>query len=108
MPNTDYFQLQSNTRFEAAKQEILSALPETASTRDREVALSEFYSQWVKQEEVHLRQYADEWNRRNWSLVFMEMRAVMRRWKFRLFGGAPESKLYDSSPSSSKSRKSSS
>ena len=45
-----YDDQQSNSRFEAARQQILAALPADAPTLDKEDALSEFYRHWVLQE----------------------------------------------------------
>lgn len=76
--------LQSNSRFEAAKEAILSALPETATVLDKESTLSEFYKQWVMQEKARTDAYTTEWRSRNWALIFLETRVRFGKLK-RLF-----------------------
>ena len=60
---------QSNTRFYAAKEAVQSSLPSTASTRDKEEAISIFLKQWVVQEKDDADAYTEEWRRRNFQLI---------------------------------------
>lgn len=78
------FWLESNTRFYAAKESILSNLPLTATARDKEVALSEFYKQWVLQEREWMERYTKEWRRRNYDLILLEARVKFYRLSTRL------------------------
>jgi len=78
------FWLESNTRFYAAKESILSNLPSTATARDKEVALSEFYRQWVLQEREWTERYTKEWRRRNYDLIILEARVEFYRLSTRL------------------------
>jgi len=73
------FWLESNTRFYAAKESILSSLPLTATVRDKEVALSEFYKQWLLQEREWSERYTKEWRRRNYDLILLEFRVKFYR-----------------------------
>jgi len=73
------FWLESNTRFHAARESILSSLPLTATARDKEVALSEFYKQWLLQERERTDKYTKEWRKRNYDLIFLEFRAKFYR-----------------------------
>ncbi|TRM63120.1 hypothetical protein BD626DRAFT_557623 [Schizophyllum amplum] len=58
------FWLDSNGRFEAARQEVLAALPTDAPPLDKEDALSEFYRQWV-----------------NWEIIQLEWRVKWQQFK---------------------------
>ncbi|KAF9454531.1 hypothetical protein P691DRAFT_806705 [Macrolepiota fuliginosa MF-IS2] len=78
------FWLDSNSRFEAAKEAILSALPETATTLDKENALSEFHKQWVMQEKACTDVYTTEWRRRNLALIILETRVRYRKLSSRI------------------------
>ena len=91
------FRAQSNSRFEAAKSAILSSLPESTTTIDKESALSEFYKQWNMQEKVSTDAYTLEWRRRNWTLILLETRVRYQRFISRI------SSLFSSSSSSSSS-----
>jgi len=73
------FWLESNTRFYEARESILSSLPLTATARDKEVALSEFYKQWVLQEREGAERYTKEWRRRNYDLILLEFRVKFYR-----------------------------
>ncbi|KAL1757974.1 hypothetical protein FB107DRAFT_208157 [Schizophyllum commune] len=77
------FWLDSNLRFEAARQQILAALPADAPTLDKEDALSEFYRHWVLQEGERLDAYTDEWRARNWDVIKLEWRVKWQRFKQR-------------------------
>ncbi|KAI0797978.1 hypothetical protein C8Q75DRAFT_801880 [Abortiporus biennis] len=68
--NHEYW-LDSNTRFEAGQQAVLDNLPSTASAEDREIALSQYYKQWVAQESERQHAYSDEWRKRNWANIFL-------------------------------------
>ncbi|KAI0780885.1 hypothetical protein BD413DRAFT_659999 [Trametes elegans] len=68
------FWLESNSRFYAAKEAVLEALPEGVSAEQREAALSEFYTRWVAQERTRLDEYNSEWRRRNWSTILLGAR----------------------------------
>lgn len=69
-----HFWFDSNSRFEAAKQAILDSLPVSCSELGKEQALSEFYKQWVKQEEDRLQHFTDEWRRRNTAGIVLAAR----------------------------------
>jgi len=73
------FWLESNTRFYAARNSILSNLPLTATARDKEVALSEFCKQWLLQEREWTERYTKEWRRRNYDLILLEFRVKFYR-----------------------------
>ncbi|KAL9715191.1 hypothetical protein Ac2012v2_001852 [Leucoagaricus gongylophorus] len=88
------FWLNSNYRFEAAKSAILSSLPESTTTIDKESALSDFYKQWNMQEKVSTDAYTLEWRRRNWTLILLETRVRYQRFISRT------SSLFSSSSSS--------
>ncbi|KAI5123361.1 hypothetical protein M0805_001782 [Coniferiporia weirii] len=81
------FWTDSNTRFEDAKRAVLSALPENATPEATETALSEFYGNWLRQEHGRLREYSDEWSRRNYGGIVFAARAAIRRFRARVFGG---------------------
>ncbi|THU89519.1 hypothetical protein K435DRAFT_286283 [Dendrothele bispora CBS 962.96] len=68
------FWLDSNCRFEAAKQAVIEGLPSTASPLDKERALSEFYKQWLMQERSRLDQYTDSWRNRNVACILLSAR----------------------------------
>ncbi|KAF8557272.1 hypothetical protein OG21DRAFT_1482363 [Imleria badia] len=74
----------SNTRFEAAKQSVLTSLPESASPKTRENALSEFYKKWVMQEKTRQNDYSDEWRKRNWETILLAARVEYQRVKRRI------------------------
>jgi hypothetical protein len=69
---------QSNTRFEAAKQSVLSSLPESSTPLARERALSEFYRKWVMQESRRQNAYDIEWRKRNFEAIMFAMRVEWR------------------------------
>ena len=78
---------QSNSRFNRAKEELLSSLPATATPEYKEAALSNFYSQWLVQERVRLRNYADVWSRQNGTEILLAARAAIRKFRALLGGG---------------------
>ncbi|KIJ69003.1 hypothetical protein HYDPIDRAFT_105565 [Hydnomerulius pinastri MD-312] len=83
--NHNYW-LESNTRFEAAKESVLSSLPESASTEMRENALSEFYKKWVVQERTRQDEYSSEWRKRNFDNIILAARVEYQRFKQRIWG----------------------
>ncbi|KAJ3568596.1 hypothetical protein NP233_g5612 [Leucocoprinus birnbaumii] len=76
----------SNSRFEAAKSAILSSLPQSATTLDKESAMSEFNKQWVMQEKARTDAYTTEWRRRNWALILLETRVRYQKFTSRIGG----------------------
>lgn len=68
------FWLDSNSRFNAGKAAILDSLPPSATPRDGEIALSEFYKQWLIQEAQRTDRYTREWRSRNIRLIFLAVR----------------------------------
>jgi len=74
----------SNTRFETAKQSVLTSLPESASSETRENALSEFYKKWVMQEKARQDEYSTEWRKRNWDTILLAARVEYQRFKRRI------------------------
>ena len=76
--------MQSNTRFEAGKNDALSALPDTATDLDRENALTGYYQQWLQQERARMDTYTDEWRRRNWQEIMLAARVRYHRLVSRL------------------------
>ncbi|TFK98890.1 hypothetical protein BDV98DRAFT_551991 [Pterulicium gracile] len=73
------FWLDSNTRFAAGTETVLSCLPAKASVADREAALSEFYKQWVTQEKDRMHMYTTAWRRRNFAGVMLGARVEWSR-----------------------------
>jgi hypothetical protein len=69
---------QSNTRFEEAKQSVLSCLPESSTPLARERALSEFYRKWVMQESRREEVYNTEWRKRNFEEIVSTVRIEWR------------------------------
>ncbi|KAH9946080.1 uncharacterized protein BXZ73DRAFT_37743 [Epithele typhae] len=78
------FWRESNTRFYAAKDAVLAAFPEDTTAEEREVALSEFYSGWVAQENARLDAYGGSWRRRNWAAIALAARVRYERFWARL------------------------
>ena len=76
--------LQSNTRFYAAKEAVLQSLPEGTTPEQREVALSEFYHNWVAQERTRLDEYGEEWRRRNWAAILLGARVHYEKFVSRI------------------------
>ncbi|KAE9409698.1 hypothetical protein BT96DRAFT_1012636 [Gymnopus androsaceus JB14] len=68
------FWLDSNARFEAAKEAVLASLPASATPFDKENALSEFYKQWLLQESERVDEYARLWRARNWANIVLAAR----------------------------------
>ncbi|KAH7910182.1 hypothetical protein BJ138DRAFT_139798 [Hygrophoropsis aurantiaca] len=108
--NHNYW-LESNTRFEAAKQSVLDSLrapepsqspsspshPPTSPTPSHtspspthpdpltlERALSEFYKKWVVQESARQAAYSAEWRRRNAETILLAARVEYQRFKARI------------------------
>jgi hypothetical protein len=78
------FWLDSNTRFEAAKEAVLASLPSQSTPIDKEKALSEFYKQWCMQEASRTGGYTNEWRKRNFSLVLLGARVGYQRFVTRI------------------------
>jgi hypothetical protein len=75
---------QSNTRFEEAKQSVLSSLPESSTTLARERALSKFYRKWVMQESRRAEVYNAEWRKRNFEEIVSAVRIERRNLQNRI------------------------
>ena len=75
---------QSNSRFNAGKTAILESLPPSATPRDGEIALSEFYKQWLIQEAQRTDRYTKEWRSRNISLIVLAVRLKYQKMWSRL------------------------
>ncbi|KII88447.1 hypothetical protein PLICRDRAFT_111186 [Plicaturopsis crispa FD-325 SS-3] len=81
------FWADSNTRFEAARAEVLASLPPSASPIDKERAESTFYTHWLMQEAERQRAYSAEWRRRNLECILMAARVQWRKmWGGMKFG----------------------
>lgn len=83
-----HFWLDANMRFEAAKAMILDALPESATTLNKEHALSDFYRQWLIQESDRTDVYTVEWRKRYFAIIVLGARVEYWRLRKRLFGFA--------------------
>jgi len=70
---------QSNSRFEAGKAAALSRIPESSTILDSERALSEFYKQWLIQEEDRMDAYTKEWRRRNFENLVLAFRLEYKK-----------------------------
>ncbi|KAF9265416.1 hypothetical protein L218DRAFT_898062 [Marasmius fiardii PR-910] len=79
-----HFWLDSNIRFESAKQAVLESLPPTASVMDKEHALSEFYKQWLMQEKPRLEEYTHAYRTRNVAVIMLAARANFDRLRRRV------------------------
>ncbi|KAH8116941.1 hypothetical protein DFH11DRAFT_1140888 [Phellopilus nigrolimitatus] len=95
------FWADSNARFEGAKRAVLSSLPESASPDTREAALSEFYGNWLRQEHGRLKEYSDDWSRKNFGGILLAARAAIRQFRARIFGreSSAAASMRSSSPS---------
>ena len=78
------YSFQSNTRFEAAKQNVLSSLPESSTPLARERALSEFYRTWVLQESRRQEAYDIEWRKRNFEAIIFAIRVEWQNLQTRI------------------------
>jgi len=76
--------LQTNTRFEAAKDAAISDLPSHATAEKREERLSEFYKNWVLQEARRQEEYDSEWRRRSMQEIKLAARVSYHRLKARI------------------------
>ncbi|KAL0071368.1 hypothetical protein AAF712_001225 [Marasmius tenuissimus] len=83
-----HFWLDSNIRFEGAKQAVLESLPPTATVMDKEHALSELYKQWYMQEKPRLDEYTRVYRARNIAVIVLAARASFDRFKRRLTGAS--------------------
>lgn len=65
------------------KQEVLEKIQERGNptARDKEAALSAFYSQWTAQEATRQAEYTVEWNKRNRAVIRLTMHRQSRIWK---------------------------
>jgi len=68
------FWADNNYRFEAAKAAVLDALPESATTQDKEFVLSNFYRDWLSQEGARLEVYNETWRRRALNNLLLDAR----------------------------------
>jgi len=78
------FWYDSNTRFMRGKQLVLDRLhaqAEQPTAREKEAALSEFYSRWTVLESARQTAYTAEWNRRNYTVITLAMRRQLRMWR---------------------------
>ncbi|TFY78342.1 hypothetical protein EWM64_g5666 [Hericium alpestre] len=80
------FWTNSNTRFEAAKDAVLSSIPETATPDARERALADFYKHWVIQESSRQEAYNREWRRRSFEEIKLAARVHYEKFTARFFG----------------------
>ncbi|KAF9075249.1 hypothetical protein BDP27DRAFT_1380854 [Rhodocollybia butyracea] len=80
------FWLDSNTRFEAAKAAVLDSLPASATPLNKEDALSEFYKQWLLQENKRVDEYANLWRARNWAIIALAARVEISKLPYRIAG----------------------
>ncbi|KAG6900856.1 hypothetical protein C0993_009974 [Termitomyces sp. T159_Od127] len=71
--------MQSNTRFEAAKEAVLAGLPPAAPPLAKERALSEFYTHWYMQEAERTDAYTREWRARNSALIKLSARVQIHQ-----------------------------
>ncbi|EEB96229.1 hypothetical protein MPER_04667 [Moniliophthora perniciosa FA553] len=78
------FWLDSNLRFESGKKAVLESLPSSASSMDKEHALSEFYKQWLMQEKPRLDEYDQIYRARNTAVIVLAARTKIDRFKSRL------------------------
>ncbi|KAJ7452357.1 hypothetical protein B0H11DRAFT_1741979 [Mycena galericulata] len=77
------FWVESNTRFERGKHEALARLPDSATVLDKERALSEFYREWVVQEDRRTGAYTEEWRQRNMSSLILATRVAYQKFTTR-------------------------
>jgi len=63
------FWLDNNIRYFAAKETVLHNLQDSATSLDKENALSEFNRHWYNQEKARTDSYTSEWRRRNFALI---------------------------------------
>ncbi|KAA1471120.1 hypothetical protein DENSPDRAFT_837048 [Dentipellis sp. KUC8613] len=80
------FWTDSNARFERAKAAVLSSLPESASADARELALADFYKQWVLQETTRQENYTREWRQRSFEEIKLAARVHYQKLVARMFG----------------------
>ena len=62
----------------------MQSLPEGTTPEQREVALSEFYHNWVAQERTRLDEYGEEWRRRNWAAILLGARVHYEKFVSRI------------------------
>jgi len=78
--------LQSNLRFNAAKESVLEALPEPATAREKEEALSTFHKQWLNLEKARTDVYTQEWRSKNWQVIKLAARVELQNIQKRISG----------------------
>ncbi|KAF8238612.1 hypothetical protein L208DRAFT_1241065 [Tricholoma matsutake] len=78
------FWLDTNARFEAAKEAVLASLPSSFTVIDKEKALSEFHKQWCMQEAPRTDDYTKEWRKRNLSLILLGVRVEYQKLAIRI------------------------
>ncbi|KAJ3883510.1 hypothetical protein F5051DRAFT_342841 [Lentinula edodes] len=85
------FWLDSNTRFETAKEAVLASLPPGSTPLDKENALSEFYKQWLLQESARVDEYSKIWRALNWANIVLAARVKYSRFPAGLFKSTQKS-----------------
>ncbi|TEB36358.1 hypothetical protein FA13DRAFT_1613136, partial [Coprinellus micaceus] len=78
------FWLDNNVRYYAAKETILTSLPESATPLDRENAISEFNTNWYNQEKERVDIYTAEWRKRNAALLRLGAKVEVQKLTFRV------------------------
>ncbi|KAJ3999120.1 hypothetical protein F5050DRAFT_1551071, partial [Lentinula boryana] len=78
------FWLESNARYESAKEAVLAGLPAASTPMDKENALSEFYKQWLLQESERVDEYSKIWRARNWANIILAARVTYSRFPSRM------------------------
>ncbi|KAF9652856.1 hypothetical protein BDM02DRAFT_2365913 [Thelephora ganbajun] len=78
------FWTNNNYRFEAAKAAVLDALPEDATTQDKEFVLSNFYRDWLIQEGSRLEAYNRTWRRRTLDIILLDARTQWAKFLSRI------------------------
>jgi hypothetical protein len=73
--------MQTNTRFDAAKEAVISDFPPHATTKQREERLGEFYKTWVLQEAARQEEYNAEWRRRSMQEIKLAARVSYQKLK---------------------------
>ncbi|KAF8522247.1 hypothetical protein BU17DRAFT_45012 [Hysterangium stoloniferum] len=77
------FWFESNSRFMRGKNRVLEQWEASGdkSVQTKEIALSQYYSQWVAQESHQQARYTTEWNRRNRLVMKLALRRQLNAWK---------------------------
>jgi len=82
------FWVDSNLRFENAKQAILDSIPDSTTSEERERSLSDFYSKWMAQESARQREYSSEMRKQTWANIILNAKAKWEVMRSRLAGSA--------------------